>query len=456
MILAQRILPGFHLSFKTKKYKMKLLKQLVALFAIVCCASIVQNCYAQDTWSSWSHVIATKGYEGHHFRLQAQVKAHVEDDSAAARLWARVDKTKGIGFFDNMMNRPIRGSEWKTYTIEGDIDSAAKQLVIGALSMLNGKFYYDNFKVEIEEGNNKWQTIYTADFENGMNGWQSGIAGTNGYNNLFKASVKSDQTSKGQFLLIEGKGVPNYGSNKKAGNFAEVNGIKLYYEIYGEGPPLVVLHGNGGSISDAGSHYADLIKKYKVIAIDSRSQGRSTDTKEPLTYDLMASDINALLEKLNIDSVFIWGQSDGAILGLILAMDYPKKVKRVVAYGANVQPDSSAVFPWAITMGDKIIANSKDPHEVKLNIMMRDYPKIPYSKLHTISAPVLIMGGDRDVIRPEHLVKMFQNIPNSQLCILPGSTHGGAWEKKEMFLKIMEDFFNQPFTMPDTADWFSE
>lgn len=87
---------------------------------------------------------------------------------------------------------------------------------------------------------------------------------------------------------------------------------------------------------------------------------------------------------------------------------------------------------------------------------MRDYPNIPYSKLHTISAPVLIMGGDRDVIRPEHLVKMFQNIPNSQLCILPGSTHGGAWEKKEMFLKIMEDFFNELFTMPDTADWFKE
>ena len=100
--------------------------------------------------------------------------------------------------------------------------------------------------------------------------------------------------------------------------------------------------------------------------------------------------------------------------------------------------------------------NSKDKKEVKLYEMMRDYPNIPYEKLHTISAPILIMGGDRDVIRPEHLVKMFQNIPNSQLCILPGATHGGAWEQKDRFLQILNDFFTKPFRMPTTEDWFKE
>jgi len=86
--------------------------------------------------------------------------------------------------------------------------------------------------------------------------------------------------------------------------------------------------------------------------------------------------------------------------------------------------------------------------------LMLDYPNIPYSELSKIKAPVLIMSGDRDVIRPEHILKMFQSIPNSQLCILPGATHGGAWEKKELFLTIMNDFFNQPFKMPDTRSWF--
>jgi pimeloyl-ACP methyl ester carboxylesterase len=168
----------------------------------------------------------------------------------------------------------------------------------------------------------------------------------------------------------------------------------------------------------------------------------------------MASDVNALLDQLHIDSVFIWGQSDGAILALLLAKDYPKKVKRALAYSPNIQPDSLAVFPWAITAMHKIIAENQDPKQKALMQLMLDYPNIPYSELSKIKAPVLIMSGDRDVIRPEHILKMFQSIPNSQLCILPGATHGGAWEKKELFLTIMNDFFNQPFKMPDTRSWF--
>jgi len=432
---------------------------LLVLILSTCCLALVQNTFAQDTWASWSTAIPTKGYEGMNFKLQARVKSAVDDDSAAAMLWARVDKLQGMGFFDNMGNRPVRSTDWKTYTIAGNIDPSATQLAFGALVDMNGKFYFDDFKVEVEKEKGQWVTIYSADFEKDMGGLSSGIskgAVSTGHNDLFKASIQSDAAAGSKVLLIEGSQVPNYGSNKKVGKFAELNGIKLYYEIYGDGPPLVVLHGNGGSIASASSHYPDLIKKYKVIAIDSRAQGRSTDTDKPLTYDQMASDVNALLDQLHIDSVFIWGQSDGAILGLVLAMDYPKKVKRVLAYGANIQPDSSAIYGWAVTAADRVIATSKDKKEVKLYTMMRDYPNIPYAKLHTITAPCLIMGGDRDVIRPEHLVKMYQNIPNSQLCILPGATHGGAWEQKERFLKILDDFFNKPFRMPDTKDWFKE
>ena len=434
-------------------------KFLLVLTICSFCLTLGQNVSAQDTWASWSTSIPVKGYEGMHFRLQARVKTIVDDDSAAAMLWARVDKAKGMGFFDNMGNRPVRSSEWKTYTVAGEIDPAATKLAFGALVTLNGKFYYDDLKVEVEKEKGKWETIYSADFEKDMGGLASGIsaaAAAGGKNEMFKASIQTDAAASSNVLLVEGSNVPNYGANKKVGKFAEVNGIKLYYEIYGEGPPLVVLHGNGGSIASAASHYPDLIKKYKVIAIDSRSQGRSTDTDKPLNYDQMASDVNALLEQLHIDSVFIWGQSDGAILGLLLAMDYPKKVKRVLAYGANIVPDSSAIYGWAFNAVNKLIATSTDKQQVKLYTMMRDYPNIPYAKLHTITAPCLIMGGDRDVITLEHLVKMYRNIPNSWLCILPGATHGGAWEQKERFLKIMDDFFNKPFRMPDTKDWFKE
>jgi len=129
-------------------------------------------------------------------------------------------------------------------------------------------------------------------------------------------------------------------------------------------------------------------------------------------------------------------------------------IKAWAAFGANIQPDSLAVFPWAIAESEKIVKGTGSPNEKKLNQLMLDYPNIPYTKLSQIKAPVLIMSGDRDVIRPEHILKLFQNIPNSQLCIIPGATHGAAWEKKDLFLMIMYDFFNEPFKMPDTADWF--
>ena len=120
----------------------------------------------------------------------------------------------------------------------------------------------------------------------------------------------------------------------------------------------------------------------------------------------------------------------------------------------NIQPDSNAVFQWAIDHSKQIIKENKDAKDVVLNQMMLDYPNMPYSELSKIKAPILMMCGDRDVIRPEHILKMYQSIPNSQLCVLPGATHGGAWEKQDLFLTIMNDFFNKPFTIPDTKNWF--
>jgi pimeloyl-ACP methyl ester carboxylesterase len=120
----------------------------------------------------------------------------------------------------------------------------------------------------------------------------------------------------------------------------------------------------------------------------------------------------------------------------------------------NIQPDSNAVFQWAIDHSKHIIKENKDAKDVVLNQMMLDYPNMPYSELSKIKAPILMMCGDRGIIRPEHILKMYQSIPNSQLCVLPGATHGGAWEKQDLFLTIMNDFFNKPFTMPDTKNWF--
>lgn len=432
------------------KTKTSLSIVVLYIFQLLICTTL--NAQDLSEWVSYSQKLSVKNYQGLNFRFQASVKTLIDDDSSSARLWLRTDNGKRMGFFDNMENQPIRNGEWGSYKIKGKIDSGMQNIAFGVFCTYNGKFYFDNFTIDVEPQKDKWQNIFTANFENGKQEFVQGIQlKDQGLSQFFTASVKKD--NKENVLVIEGKNVPNYGINNKAGKYANINGIKLYYEIYGQGHPLIILHGNGGSIKDATPFYPDLIKKYKVIAIDSRSQGRSGDSTAPLNYEQMADDVNTLLNQLKMDSVFIWGHSDGAIMGLLLARDHPEKVKKLLAFGANMQPDTLAIFPWAIDyMKKKVIGLNN----TKLNILMLTQPNIPYSNLSQISAPILIMAGDRDMIRPEHTLKLFQCLPNSQLCIVPGSTHFAAWEKKNLFLEILNDFFNQPFKMPNTKNKFRD
>jgi len=243
-----------------------------------------------------------------------------------------------------------------------------------------------------------------------------------------------------------------YGDNPEAGHYATVNGIKMYYEIYGQGEPLLLLHGNGGSIKGHGGRIEYFKSKYKVIAVDSRSHGKTQDLGDELTYEKMTADINALLNELKVDSCYVWGQSDGGILGLELAMDYPKKVKKVAVFGANIKPDTSAVYPGIVNWVNKSLATEKDAHHIRLLKLLKDHPNIEYSALSKIKAPVLIMSGDRDAIKLEHTVKIFQNIPKANLFIMPGATHFGSYEKPDLFNKILEDFFEKPFSTKATTD----
>lgn len=427
-------------------YFQKTTLKLVACFILINLNSALQ---AQESWASYSKKIDIKPYIGKSFRFKAKLKTEVETDSASARLWVRIDMASGSNFFENMWKRPTRSVEWKEVSIEGKIKEKSEYAVFGALCELNGKFYYDDLIFEIETSPKKWTTLYANNFENNTDDLQAGIfSGNNGVNPLFKKNIITQNTN--HCLIIEASGIIAYGQNKAAGRYAEVNGIKLYYEIYGQGHPLVVLHGNGGSIESASNFYPELMKTYKVIAVDSRAQGMSGDTKDPLTYDIMASDVAKLLDQLNIDSAYVWGQSDGAILGLILAMDHPKKVSKVLAFGSNIQPDTLALFAADVKACEKICKERKNAKEAKLNCLMTYYPNIPYSKLKTIKIPVLVMAGDRDMIRPEHTLKIFQNIPNSQLFIVPGATHGACWEKPELFLQTLHNFFDKPFTMPNS------
>jgi pimeloyl-ACP methyl ester carboxylesterase len=242
-----------------------------------------------------------------------------------------------------------------------------------------------------------------------------------------------------------------YGNNPSVGKYAAVNGIRLYYEIYGEGQPLLLLHGNGGSIGGKASEIAVFSKKYKVIAVDSRCHGKSGCMAGDLNYEMMAADINELLTQLKIDSCFIWGHSDGGILGLIMAFQYPDKVKKLVTTGANVTPDTSAIFPQLVAL-EKMYPMIPDTIQQKHLKLMVFNPNISFAELKKIKCPVLIMAGDRDAIREEHTIKIYQSIPNAQLCIVPGATHFFSGEKPVLFMMLVNDFFEKPFTMPSTVE----
>ncbi|MEO6731869.1 MAG: alpha/beta hydrolase [Ferruginibacter sp.] len=249
-----------------------------------------------------------------------------------------------------------------------------------------------------------------------------------------------------------------YGKNSAAGKYADVNGIKMYYEIYGEGEPLVLIHGNGGSIVSGREQIAFFSKHYKVIAVDSRGQGMSKDDSDSLTYDAMAADINGLLDQLKIDSAFIIGQSDGAIVGLITAFRYPAKVKMLAAMAPNIRPDSAVLYPTVEEQGLKEFTKYEDSlkagfknvtSRVKLLRLMQYHPHISIEELASVKAPVMVMCGDRDVIQLSHIIEIFRAIPRSNLCVLPGSTHFALRKNPEVFNETIYRFFSRPFMMPN-------
>ena len=127
-----------------------------------------------------------------------------------------------------------------------------------------------------------------------------------------------------------------YGRNEKAGHYVHTRGINMYYETYGNGAPLLIIHGNGGSINNFLYQIPYFSKEYRVILADSRAQGKTTDTGDSLSYEMMTDDLNALLDSLQVDSCYVIGWSDGGINGLLLAIRHPDKVKKLAVPGANL------------------------------------------------------------------------------------------------------------------------
>ncbi|MEP6612002.1 MAG: alpha/beta hydrolase [Mucilaginibacter sp.] len=248
-----------------------------------------------------------------------------------------------------------------------------------------------------------------------------------------------------------------YGKNPAAGKYADIRGFKMYYETYGKGEPLLIIHGNGGSINNFLYQIPYFAKNYQVIIADSRAQGKSVDHTDSLSYEMITDDLNALLDKLNLKQCYVIGWSDGGIEGLMLAMHHPEKVKKLAVTGANLWPDTSAVDPFVYDYALKMNLKGQDTikkiknvtpemkNQLKLLHLLSYEPHIMLEDVKKITCPTLVIGGDHDVIRVKHTMLIAETIPNSYLWILPNSGHSTPIFYKDMFNQVVGDFFAKPY-----------
>jgi pimeloyl-ACP methyl ester carboxylesterase len=240
-----------------------------------------------------------------------------------------------------------------------------------------------------------------------------------------------------QIAPSSAKEIP-YGANPKAGHYANAGDAKIYYEVYGKGKPIVVLHGGiFGSTYEMFQFIDSLGKSYQVIAVSTRGHGKSSLGTEPITYEQKAADVMAVINAVTKDSVTILGFSDGGYTGYELASRYPNRIKKLIAIGATELSPGLRDFAFDAKQGialDTAYWNQQFklmPEPQRLQEMftklgnMYNHLTLDKAFFQTIKCPTLVMAGDRDPGNPaQRVVSTAQMIPQSHIAIIPNTTHG--------------------------------
>lgn len=220
--------------------------------------------------------------------------------------------------------------------------------------------------------------------------------------------------------------------------YASINGLRMYHEIHGSGPPLLLLHGGAGVIS---REWIDFLSAdFRVVAMEQMGHGRTADNPaREFRYRDMADDTVALMDRLGIARAAVVGYSDGGIVALTMAIHHPDRVAQLVTTGASFHVDGytreSLAQSLTVTAADwpasedyaRLSPDGKAHWPVLLGRLQRMWaaePRMSRAQLGAIKAPTLVVVGDRDIVTPEHAVEMFRSIPGARLCVVPGAGHG--------------------------------
>jgi pimeloyl-ACP methyl ester carboxylesterase len=265
------------------------------------------------------------------------------------------------------------------------------------------------------------------------------------------------------------------------GGYASVNGLSMYYEVRGTGRPLVLLHGAYMTIEAMGEIVPSLAETRQVIAVELQGHGHTADIDRPITYEGMADDVAALLRHLGIEEADVFGYSMGGGVALQVAIQHPEVVRKLVVASASYTSDGMhpELLEMIPTITPEVFAGSPI-EEAYLRIAPNpdDFPNLvaklkrldmePFAwapeDIRGVAAPTLIVVGDSDAIRLEHVVELFRllgggvmgdlaGLPRSQLAVFPGTAHfvppgSGLLDRADWLLSMIDGFLDAP--MPET------
>jgi pimeloyl-ACP methyl ester carboxylesterase len=261
------------------------------------------------------------------------------------------------------------------------------------------------------------------------------------------------------------------------GNYAEVNGLNMYYEIHGAGEPLVVLHGAYMTIDAMGEVVPSLAETRQVIAVELQGHGHTADIDRPLSYEQMADDTAALLRHVGIEQADVFGYSMGGAAALQVAIRHPEVVRKLVVASASYTSEGAhpellemipSLTPEAFAgtpMEEEYLRTAPNPDDfptlvAKLKRLDMEPFAWPQEDIRGIAAPTLLVVGDSDAIRLEHAVEMFRllgggvmgdlvGLPKSRLAVLPGTTHfvppgSGILDRADWLVSMIGEFLDAP------------